>query len=78
MKRHHLQIGETIATVIVDDRYHPLAEVAVREARKQIETYITQHPSFGTSHEPVEVEHDAPTIIQRMATAGQQVGVGPM
>ncbi|TFG32835.1 UPF0280 family protein [Candidatus Thorarchaeota archaeon] len=78
MKRHHLQIGETIATVIVDDRYVPLAEVVVRETRKQIETYITQHPSFGTSHEPVEVERDAPTIIQRMATAGQQVGVGPM
>jgi ApbE superfamily uncharacterized protein (UPF0280 family) len=78
MKRHHLQIGETIATVIVDDEFVPLANVAVREARKQIETYITQNPSFGTSHQPVEAEPNALSIIQRMARAGQQVGVGPM
>jgi ApbE superfamily uncharacterized protein (UPF0280 family) len=78
MERHHLQIGETIATLVAHSKYVPLAEQAVQEVREQIETYISQDPSFGTSHEPVEVEPTAPTIIQRMAKTGHQVGVGPM
>ncbi|TFG98520.1 UPF0280 family protein [Candidatus Thorarchaeota archaeon] len=78
MKRHHLHIGETIATVIVNSEYIPLAEKAVQEAREQIENYISLHPSFGTSHYPVEVGTNAPDIVQRMAKASQQVGVGPM
>jgi ApbE superfamily uncharacterized protein (UPF0280 family) len=78
MKRHHLQIGETIATVIVDSEYIPLVEELVQEARKQIEDYIKRYPSFGTSHYPVEIDKDAPSLIQRMANAGQRVGVGPM
>ncbi|MGY5854517.1 MAG: UPF0280 family protein [Candidatus Thorarchaeota archaeon] len=78
MKRHHLQIGETIATVIVNSEYIPLVEELVQEAREQIEDYITRHPSFGTSHYPVEIDKDAPILIQRMARAGQKVGVGPM
>ena len=78
MNRHNLQIGETIATVIVNSQYVPLAEKAVHEAREQIETYISKHPSFGTSHHPVEVGADAPDIIQRMARASKRVGVGPM
>jgi ApbE superfamily uncharacterized protein (UPF0280 family) len=78
MKRHHLQIGETIATVIAHPEYIPVAEKAIHEARFQIESYISQHPYFGTSHEPVEVGSGAPDIIKRMAEASQQVGVGPM
>ena len=78
MKRHHLEIGETIATVIADPEYIPVAEKAVHEARNQIENYISQHPYFGSSHAPVNVEPSAPNIIQRMAEASQQVGVGPM
>ena len=78
MKRHHLQIGETIATVIVDSDYIPLVEELVQGAREQIENYIKLHPAFGTSHYPILVDQDAPILIQRMARAGHRVGVGPM
>jgi uncharacterized protein len=78
MKRHHLQIGETIATVIVDSKYIPLVEKAVFDARDRIESYIEKNPRFGTSHSPIEVEEDAPQIIQKMANASKCVKVGPM
>ncbi len=78
MERHHLQIGETIATVVVDAEYIQLTEKAVFDARDQIESYIEIHPRFGTSHSPVEVEQDVPQIIQRMAEASRRAGVGPM
>lgn len=78
MKRYHLHIGETIATVIVNNEYIPLVHEAVHEAREQIQIYISQNPSFGTSHYPVAVGPNAPTIVQRMANASQKVGVGPM
>lgn len=78
MERHHLQIGETIATVIVDGKYIQLAEKAMFEARELIRSYIEQNPRFGTSHSPIDVEEEAPQIIQKMATAGKRVGVGPM
>lgn len=78
MIRHHLQICETIATVIVNREYIPHAEKAVQEAREYIENYITQHPSFGTSHEPVKVGTNTPAIVRKMAKASQRVGVGPM
>ncbi|MGY5879239.1 MAG: UPF0280 family protein [Candidatus Thorarchaeota archaeon] len=78
MERHHLQIGETIATVIVDSKYIQLAEKAVFDARDRIESYIEENPRFGTSHSPIEVEEDAPQIIQKMAKASSRVGVGPM
>ena len=78
MGRHHLQIGETIATVIVDGKYLQLAEKAVFEARELIESYIHENPRFGKSHSPIEVDEKAPEIIKKMAASGKRVGVGPM
>ncbi len=78
MERHQIEIGETIATVIVDKEFIPLIEKAVLEAREHIQRYIFRHPEFFISHYPVDVEPTAPDIIQRMASAGQQMGVGPM
>jgi len=78
MERHHIEIGETIATVIVDDEFVTLVEEAVIDSREHIESYISKHPEFGTSHNPIGAEATSPNIIQQMAAAGQQVGVGPM
>ncbi|MFW9844471.1 MAG: UPF0280 family protein [Candidatus Thorarchaeota archaeon] len=78
MERYHLEIGETIATVIVDSKFIQLVEKAVFDARDEIESYIEDNPRFGTSHSPIEVEEDAPEIIKKMAKASSKVGVGPM
>ena len=46
--------------------------------RKILEDYIQQHPDFQRSLEPVELRPNAPEVVQRMASAAKQVGVGPM
>jgi ApbE superfamily uncharacterized protein (UPF0280 family) len=78
MERYHLQIGETIATVIVESKFIQLAEKAVFDARDQIESYIDEEPLFAESHTPIRVREDAPPIILKMAEASRKVGVGPM
>lgn len=45
--------------------------------RSQLEQYIAQYPDFRFSLQPISVEAEAPSIIQAMAAAAQQVGVGP-
>jgi ApbE superfamily uncharacterized protein (UPF0280 family) len=47
-------------------------------ARNEIESYITAHPSFGESLEPVDVREDAPPIIRSLSAAGRAWRVGPM
>ena len=46
--------------------------------REILESYIEQHPQFGSSFVPVEVLPGAPEVAIRMAAAAQLVGVGPM
>lgn len=78
MKRHAIRIDETIATLVVDDEYIPIAEKSVREARGQILDYIMENSEFEYSLRPVEVSNKSPSIIQKMAEAGYQANVGPM
>lgn len=46
--------------------------------RKILEAYITRHPEFKTSFEPIMVLPDAPPSAQQMARAVDRVGTGPM
>lgn len=46
--------------------------------RRQIESYIEQHPSFASAMSPWLPPGPAPGIINRMAEAGRAAGVGPM
>ncbi len=46
--------------------------------RAVLDAYIRSQPEFRTSFEPVELRPGAPEVAQRMARAGQRVGVGPM
>lgn len=50
----------------------------VNECRGQLSAYIAWHPGFLTSLRPLDVESEAPDIVQSMARAGQACGVGPM
>jgi ApbE superfamily uncharacterized protein (UPF0280 family) len=78
LKRHSIQIDETIATVIIADEFVPLASQAVFEAREQLIGYIIENPEFEGSLKPLSVSKGAPPLVQKMAEAGQAVGVGPM
>lgn len=51
---------------------------AILWLRASLESYISRHPIFGTSFEPVAVGHDAPLLVKDMAKAASQAGVGPM
>lgn len=57
-----------------------LSEAATRAAiryRTQIEAYISTHPDFQTSLQPLEAEKNAPPIIQEMVSAAKCAEVGP-
>jgi hypothetical protein len=78
MNRHRLHIRETIATVIAEDKYIPVAEEEVSRQRENLEEYIRKHPEFLTSLKPCEPLHDAPAIVRDMADRASRVDVGPM
>lgn len=51
---------------------------AVKKYRGQIEAYIRMYPDFLTSLEPVPAMPGSSVIIQRMCSAAEKAGVGPM
>ncbi len=78
MNRFNLRVDETIATLVIDEDYIPVAEEFVREARQEILEYIDRHPVFETSFKPISVSSKAGSIIQRMSDSSHRIGVGPM
>jgi len=46
--------------------------------RRELEDYIRQDPVFQTALQPHRVSPQAPAIVQTMAHAAEQAGVGPM
>lgn len=54
------------------------AASAVEALRSDLEAYIGRHPRFAESFVPVDVEVDAPEIVQAMASASRLAGTGPM
>jgi len=78
MRRHHLEIGPTFATVIADARFVPLAIADITEQNRRLRSYIADHPDFLHALAPVPVTRSAPPIARAMAKAARQAGVGPM
>ncbi len=54
------------------------ALTALRKCRRELRGYISSHSEFKTSLCPVEVGSEAPSIVQKMAGASRDAGVGPM
>jgi len=54
------------------------ARSSILTYRHDLEEYIKNNSSFYSSLEPVEVEKDAPRIVEVMARAGKKALVGPM
>ena len=78
MIRHRLQIDETIATVLAEEQFIPVAETEIRRQRRLLENYIETDADFLTATDPHPARADAPEIVRRMCEAGKAVGVGPM
>jgi len=69
---------ETDLLISSDEDLTSEAETAVRRYRRDIEDYISRHPFFRTTLEPLNVYEDAPDIAKEMAEAAKKAGVGPM
>ena len=78
MTRKIIRLKETIATVVAEDEYLPLAEAEISRQRGLLEEYIRRDPEFQTTLNPYPVAPEAPRIVRRMAEAGAKAGVGPM
>ncbi|MFA5079100.1 MAG: UPF0280 family protein [Dehalococcoidia bacterium] len=54
------------------------AVAAINEVRGPLERYISEHPIFLHSLEPLPVDRHAPEVVQRMQQAARMAKVGPM
>lgn len=54
------------------------ARKSILKYRSILKKYISSHPLFLTTLEPIPVEANAPQIIKAMAEAGEKARVGPM
>ena len=80
--RAHFEIGETAVTVVSDEEYINVAEMAIFEARERILRKISEDPYFATTYDPYPVSEDDDPLIGRMCQASLLAsllaGVGPM
>ena len=78
MKRHQLNIEETIVTILTDDKYLKIAKEEILYQRDILKQYILKDNLFETSLLPYTAPNNAPEIIERMFAASEIAGVGPM
>ncbi len=76
--RHHVEIQESILTVLCQPQYRDVIHSAVREVRKDIKNAIYRIPDFQRSFQPLTCEQDASPVIKRMCLAAGYTNVGPM
>lgn len=73
-----VRLQESDLFICADRDLTDLAEDLLVRVRWDLETYIAAHPRFAESFAPVQVETDAPTVVQQMARAAWRSNVGPM
>jgi len=78
MERRIFRIKETIATVIAEEKYLPVAETEIMRQRGYLEGFIELDPFFRLTFEPYPCPPSAPGIVKRMCEASEKAGVGPM
>lgn len=78
----HVMEHETDLYVLADSiLYKDIVEQSVHKYREFIESFITAHPDFLSSFEPIHIYDDyrlLPDIIADMLNATKIAGVGPM
>ncbi len=77
-QRHHIEIGESILTVLVEKKFFPAAVDSVRRTRGLLRQWISLHPEFAASHDPLDIPDRVPESIKRMYLSAEKSGVGPM
>ncbi|NYT16628.1 MAG: UPF0280 family protein [Methanomicrobiales archaeon] len=78
MIRRRFHLRETIATILADDDAHiGAARDGIIAARQELERYAAGDPFFLSTLEPYPVSSGI-AIVDRMADAGVNSGVGPM
>ncbi|MBN1329326.1 MAG: UPF0280 family protein [Candidatus Heimdallarchaeota archaeon] len=79
MKRYHIQVEETITTIICEEEFLNTAIEEILFQRKNLKEYILRDPLFLISLEPYTTPiADIPEIIEQMFSASRLAGVGPM
>lgn len=78
MRRYRLKIKETVATLIAEENFFPIAEKSVIHQRALLERYIFEDPFFLQTLQPYSVPKNSPEIVKKMADASKKAGVGPM
>jgi len=76
--RYRLRIKETMATIIAESKFIPVAAEEVCYQRIVLEDYISKDPEFLKTLKPYFVPESAPEIVKKMAAASARAGVGPM
>ncbi|MCK5148793.1 UPF0280 family protein [bacterium] len=77
-KRHHVEIDESILTILCQPDYIQAGIDAVDSIRGLLMGYINSYPEFGRTHAPFTPGPGAPELIMRMCQAGKLAGTGPM
>lgn len=75
---YEVAIGESDLYVCTRGDLTQRARDSLASHRKELESYLEKHLSFGTSFRPVPVAGDAPEIVVEMARAAEIFDVGPM
>jgi len=76
--RYRLRIKETIATIIAESKFIPVAAEEVCYQRIVLEDYLSKDPEFFKTLKPYFAPENAPEIVKKMAAASARAGVGPM
>ncbi len=71
-------VEQTDLWVVAQHDMSRTVHALVNECRRLLKGYSALHPEFLSSLLPLDVEPEAPDIVQFMARAGQICGVGPM
>ena len=71
-------VEETDCSISAATNLESKALRLIRKYRAMLKKYISTHPLFLTTLEPIRVESDAPIIVKMMAEAGAKASVGPM
>jgi hypothetical protein len=76
--KFEVKIDETDMLIRTTSELFEIAYRLTRFLRHQIQKYIQLHLSFLRSLKPMEVDLEAPKIVQAMQAASMKAGVGPM
>lgn len=78
LARTRIEMGETAATIICEERFVGAAVEGIAKARAEIKEYARTRKDFLISLEPIPCPEDAGITVRRMCEASFRAGVGPM